>query len=149
MVELWEPDMNESIYREIFHELYRFPYLQDKYRNEATVDKIIGEAFNSLDSVPMEYPGGYLVLRRIGRGTADLFWIHLRGKLRHRWVRLGAWYLDRAMRIFGIRRLTMRTADGKVARTAKLLGFKDEMTDRGGFVWHGETMPMFHLLKEN
>ena len=149
MVDLWEPDMNENIYREIFHELYRFPYLPDKYRNEATVTKIIGELFNATNSVAVEYPGGYLILRWIGGGSADLFWIHLRGRLKHSWRKWWLLYIEAAMQILGIHRLTMMTADRRVARIARCLGFKEESVETSGFVWHGKVMPIFHLVKEN
>jgi hypothetical protein len=142
--------MNENIYSEIFHELYRFPYLQDKNRNEKEITRLIQELFNCGTSMAIEYPGGYFIMRRIANRTADLFWIHMRGRGRfgHTWIRVGRRYLDGAMRLMDLERLTLRTVDPKVVKAAKLLGFETEATDKSGFVWHGKALPMFYMAKE-
>lgn len=144
-----EPDMNESIYRDIFHELYRYPYLTDENRNEAFVAKVIDRMFNSDSSMALEYPGGYVVLRDIGTETAELIWIHRNTvPLGRRYVRLLTDILDGAIAGFGLKFIWLKTPDVSVARFARQFGFRVDEVKPSGFSWHGDKQDLY-IMKKN
>jgi hypothetical protein len=146
-----EPDMNESIYRDIFHELYRYPYLTDENRNERDAARAINGMFNSQSSVALEYPGGYVVLRDISQGkAAELVWIHRNTvPLGRKYVRLLTAILDEAINNLGLKFVWLKTPDISVARFSRQFGFRVDEIIPGGFSWHGDKQDLYLLKKEN
>jgi hypothetical protein len=148
MVELTVPEMNESIHADLVRELSRFPYLSDEYRSEDGINKLINSLFNSPTSMAVEYPGGYFILRDIDYDSADLFWIHDKGiPLDHEYVRAARKYLDEAIKVFDLEMITMKTADRRVMKLSRLVGFKPFKAVDGGFTWRGIEMPMYYMEK--
>jgi len=146
VIDLKVPDMNESIYAQICHELWRFPYLPDKSRNVQYVEELATFLFNHPGNVAIEYPGGYLVLYDIKKGDeATAFWIHFEGqKVSHKHLRAAVMLMRGAMDKLELKSIQIDTADENVVRMCQKIGFEIEWM-RDDFMWHGNPLKRYHL----
>jgi hypothetical protein len=146
--------MNESIHRQIKEELVRFPYMSDENRTDENIEALIERLFNSQNSLALEYDGGYIIFREIGlangKKTADVFWIHFKGRdFTHTQVRAAKKIFDAAKKTLELDRLTMKSPSFGVCMLAESCGFKFDNKDNDEiFSWHGATMPVFHMVRE-
>ena len=142
---IWEPTIDRGTLR---IELRRFPYLSDKNRNDAGIDRLIDDLYGA--NVTVEYSDGLMAFRMTSDDTADVFWVHLDGhRLSHKHVRAARTLMEAAMKELKLRAITMTTADNRVARLAGTLGFKLFKTEEDGFEWEGMRIPRYHLAKED
>ena len=139
-----EPDLDREALRQ---ELKRFPYLSDKNRTDERIEKFI-DALET-QSVVVQYSDGYFAFCNIRGDEAEAFWIHLDGhRLSHLHVRAAKLLVDSAMNVLGLKRLTMKTADNRVARIAQKIGFVLDGIKSDGFEWEGMMLPQYRLVKE-
>lgn len=62
-----------------------------------------------------------------------------------KFVRAGKKLIDLYMDVFQLQRISTQTSDPKVARMAKMVGFKDEGTRPLNFRWNGKFFPTYLL----
>ena len=141
---IWEPTIDRETLRQ---ELWRFPYLSDKNRTDAGIDRLIEDLYTA--NVTVEYSDGLFAFRMTSDNTADIFWVHLDGhRLSHKHVRAAKKLVDSAMATLRLRRMTISTADNRVAKLAGTLGFNIWKVEEDGFEWEGKKIPRYHLSKE-
>lgn len=143
MVNLSMPVLNPEVMERLEKELMRFPYLSDEYRNPARIKQEIEYLF-SIYCHGFKYDGGYFFFREVSRGhRADLFWIHFKDqKFTHEMVRVGASLVNAAMESWDLRRVTLKTADPRVARLASHMGFEREGHQKYGMKHGGKYYDM-------
>mgnify|MGYP001560382330 CR=1 FL=1 len=130
-----------------------FLYLPDELRNDASIWEIMYRNFGWDENGPLCLPyeignfDGALVFKDIVKNDGCILRLMFWGK--HLWgldgVKQARKLIKLVMDTFGLKVIYAGTADPKIVKMAKFVGFKLKSTRQDGFRWNGVSYPSYQL----